>query len=119
MCAKYQQILNKPVIPEQWKLVDDLPTDYAELTKNAEYFRAQIENIRYSSGAMKTIIIKMISSVARLNESLSKRCDTAINWHKYRPDGYEAMFYSEFVKWLSVAMAGLRHIKFNSRHDRQ
>lgn len=105
MCTLYTSILGFPSIPEEWVLEGDCPVHCAAFASNAENFRSNIENLRFSSLPMKTIIIKIIASIERRFLSVNKRSMRLFDWQKYRPDGFEAMFFSELVHWLTVEVS--------------
>lgn len=105
MCATYHSVLAKADLPREWELKNNCPTYASELTHSADVFKTQVERLRYSDGVPQTIIIKIISSISRLYESLAKRSwSTSAN--TYRNDGYEAMFFAELAQWLSTELAG-------------
>ncbi len=103
MCALYQRILKKPVIPIHWQLQVGCPTHYLEISGSGDYFRSHADNLRVSGYSMKMSIGTTVDSIERLYESLSKRASTPFDfkWKKYRPDGYEAMFFADLVQWLT------------------
>lgn len=103
MCALYLAVLKKDRIPPQWELKDGCPTHDSRLSGSAENFRVMARSLRDSSYPLKINIAKTIASIERLYESLSKRSSIiTLNWKKYRPDGYEAMFFADLAQWLSA-----------------
>lgn len=103
MCGLYQSMPGKSRIPIHWELVNGCPTHSSELAGGAERFRVMANDMQASSYPLKVNIIKIISSIERLYESLSKRTTAfSRSWKKYRPDGYEAMFFSDLAQWLSA-----------------
>lgn len=101
MCANYLRILKKPNIPIHWHLREGCPTHSTKLSDSAEQFRVRVMNIRDSGHQMKSVIVGMISYIERLYESLQKRSRIGFSENQYREDGYESMFFTDLVQWLS------------------
>lgn len=105
MCALYQAKLGIAGIPVQWELDDKkCPTHESELYNNPEKFRMYCESLSQADYPMKTNLIRIVASIERLYQSIQSRSTLTrpLPYMKYRPDGYEAMFFSDLAQWLSV-----------------
>ncbi len=111
MCGLYQSLLivpgtfTVPIFPLEWRLnATGCPSHTSRLFSDREEFQRHIDELRASDYPMRNITIKLIASIERLFISIGKRKRAAhlLPYKVYRNDGYEAMFFSDLVHWLSV-----------------
>lgn len=88
-------------VPESWELDKGAPKYSSSFRENATAILSRLEDVDASHFPQKEIIIGMIYDIHCLFKSWNKRWNiTRKESEIYRNDGFEAMFYTDLVKWL-------------------
>ncbi len=104
----YVILTENRAIPDEWALENDSPIFQSTFSENAKQLKAEVEKLRACDYPQKLIVVGLVSNIENLFESL--RRDPSLytkvfhSWYKYRPDGYETMFFSDLALWLSIVL---------------
>ncbi len=90
-------------IPREWGLEEGRPLYTSSFRTQNASLKQQIIAFDKCSNNLKKQIVGIVSSIARLFESLSKRIDFPFR-DRYREDGYECMFLTELAMWFVVEL---------------
>ena len=109
LCNLRRELTTDGAIPEEWILKDDCPIFQSSFNENAKQLKAEVEKLRVGDYPQRIMVVGLVSNIEDLFDSLKNGTPfvekTLHGWHAYRPDGYEAMFFSDLALWLSIVLS--------------
>lgn len=95
-------------IPKEWVLDGHgRPTLQTNFLDNEKNVRETLNGLNSSDYPQKSIVIGLLARIGYIFQSLNERKGNfrwIKQWKNYRPDGFEVMFFSDLVLWLSVSL---------------
>ena len=105
MCVLYSQCQQTDKLPEKWALDEkNRPAYGSDFAAKDAALRNELSSFDQCHHSLKTQIFGIVANISRLFESLSKRVNVPGLREKYRPDGFESMFFNELAMWLVIEL---------------